>query len=107
MSDLTERLRRPMNRDEFFKVADGLCREAADEINRLTAALAEARDRALEEAAKACDENMNRYRAMASSRAVLGDIRWNSKAEARETMLAYASRHEADAAAIRAMKEKP
>ena len=107
MSDLIERLRKPMNRDEFFKVADGLCREAADTIDRLTRELAEARDKALEEAAKACDYEAKRLLLLANDDRCITDIRWNSVAEAQQTMRAYASRHQSSAAHIRALKEKP
>ena len=89
MSDLTERLRKPMNRDEFFKVADGLCREAADTIDRLTRELAEARDKALEEAAKVADEAASQMAIMCHQ----------------EVERALAA--EALAAGIRALKEKP
>lgn len=62
MSDLTERLRKPMSRKNewvFHDYEDGRSEgpfdpirlEAADEIDRLTRELAEARDKALEEAA--------------------------------------------------------
>lgn len=77
VSDLTERLRKPMNRDEFFKVADVLCRETADEIDRLTAALEEA------------NSQLERYRL-------------TNTEENNLNILA----HEIDAAS-RAMKEKP
>lgn len=60
MTDIVERLREKMTRDEFFKVANNLCFEAAAEIERLRLSLSEARAtgrrEGMEEAAKIADD---------------------------------------------------
>jgi hypothetical protein len=109
MSDLAERLR-----NRSFRLAtrdfngDGakLAKEAADEIDRLTAALAEARDKTLEEAA---DEIMRH----AKSEMPITVWKFNPWAKGRLdriTRLGPKWRAKAfirAAAAIRALKEKP
>jgi len=51
MSDIVERLQRNVAERELFEICPVLVLEAAAEITRLRAELAEARDKALDEAA--------------------------------------------------------
>lgn len=101
MSDLTERLRKasfqewqeyPSAHIEGAKwpVASDIGKEAADEIDRLTAALAEARDKALEDAAKQVD-----YSVIANREPTTDYIRGRYDIS------------RAIAARLRALKEKP
>ena len=63
MSDIVERLREKSewtNQRPYFHAHDK-CIEAAAEIERLQAELAEARDKALEEAARACEVHMKQF----------------------------------------------
>lgn len=63
MSDIVERLREKSewtNQRPYFHAHDK-CIEAAAEITRLRAELAEARDKALDEAADACEAHMKQF----------------------------------------------
>ena len=63
MSDIVERLREKSewtNQRPYFHAHDK-CIEAAAEITRLQAELAEARDKALDEAADACEAHMKQF----------------------------------------------
>ncbi|MQB09577.1 hypothetical protein DXT96_06870 [Agrobacterium sp. ICMP 6402] len=63
MTDIVERLTAPMPRHLFFPLADALCMEAATEITRLRQLLSEAekeaRAKALEEAAKVSERDVD------------------------------------------------
>lgn len=93
MSDIAERLRNRSYRlatRDFNGDGALLAKEAADEIDRLTAALAEARDAALEAAAKVADETHEE----APEDEQLGDEYWSLRVSCntRSTRIARAIR---------------
>ena len=64
MSDVVERLQRNVAEREQFEICPVLVLEAADTITRLRAELAEARDKALDEATWAMDLKAVEWRAL-------------------------------------------
>ena len=85
------------NATAIFLYIEALERENAT----LCAERNEARNQAIEEAAKICDRRAKYFRGLSTNPDCLTDIRWNSPSEARQTMQSYAVRHETDASAIR------
>lgn len=108
MSDIVERLR-------FIAIdnADSLTEDEHNTLSEVVTLLSEAEQRekdarakALEEAKAICNKQAAEFRKLSASEKCLSDIRWNDRGEARHTMQSYAERHEADAAAIRALQSE-
>ncbi len=109
MNDLTERLRKASFQEwqEYpsahiqgakWPVTSNIGEEAAEEIDRLTAALAEARDKALEEAAKVADAHASTCLSKLNKKRSDHDLAVFESAASEAQSIAHV---------VRALKEKP
>ena len=107
-TDIVERLEKATREMQKANINGwpNVCMFAGEEITRLRAELATARNYGLEAAAKVCDEQAAKFLRLALDPKCTGDIRWDNPHVAVETMRSYAERHAADAAAVRDLKRE-